>query len=375
MKYDCIVIGGGASGMAVAAAVRGRTLVIERNERLGKKLSATGNGQGNVTNLNVAEDKYFTSGGKEIIADVIKRYDCSKIIEFLSGLGGIYLADVRGRVYPSSRQASSVTDVFRFYLNDKNVESALGQRVEKIKKIGDVFEVTTTVNKYVASNVALCAGGKAAKNFGTDGNGYILAESLGHTLAPQYPSLVQLKTDMSKIKGLKGIKVAASVRCCGVVENGDVLFTEYGVSGDAIFRISAYRPSEINIDLLPSVSKSDLVEAMRREKDRPLCAIVNNQIANSVIRRVGNDIEKIANEIKSLNLTVLGTLGFDYAQVTKGGVRLAEVNNDLMSKKQNGLYFCGEILDVDGLCGGYNLHWAFASALRVARSINENLIK
>lgn len=157
--------------------------------------------------------------------------------------------------------------------------------------------------------------------------------------------------------------------------NGDVLFTEYGVSGDAIFRISAYRPSEINIDLLPSVSKSDLVEAMRREKDRPLCAIVNNQIANSVIRRVGNDIEKIANEIKSLNLTVLGTLGFDYAQVTKGGVRLAEVNNDLMSKKQKGLYFCGEILDVDGLCGGYNLHWAFASALRVARSINENLIK
>ena len=361
--------------MAVAAAVRGRTLVIERNERLGKKLSATGNGQGNVTNLNVAEDKYFTSGGKEIIADVIKRYDCSKIIEFLSGLGGIYLADDRGRVYPSSRQASSVTDVFRFYLNDKNVETALGQRVEKIKKIGDVFEVTTTVNKYVASNVALCAGGKAAKNFGTDGNGYILAESLGHTLAPQYPSLVQLKTDMSKIKGLKGIKVAASVRCCGVVENGDVLFTEYGVSGDAIFRISAYRPSEINIDLLPSVSKSDLVEAMRREKDRPLCAIVNNQIANSVIRRVGNDIEKIANEIKSLNLTVLGTLGFDYAQVTKGGVRLAEVNNDLMSKKQKGLYFCGEILDVDGLCGGYNLHWAFASALRVARSINENLIK
>ena len=372
MRYDCIVIGGGASGLAVAALTKGKTLVIERNDRVGKKLSSTGNGQGNVTNLSVSEDKYFTSGSKELIRKVLSDKGCSDIVAFLSGIGGIYLPDERGRVYPSSRQASSVTDAFRFYLTDKRVDVALNQKAERVIRQDGEFVVITSQNRFFAKNVVLCTGGKAAKNFGSDGNGYEIARSFGHSIAPTYPSLVQLKTDTQKIKGLKGIKVAASVSSCGVTERGDVIFTDYGVSGDAIFRISAYSPSAITLDLLPSVSKNVLINAIRHQKDRPLCAIINNRIANSIIRRVGGDAEKIADEVKSLTLKVVGTLDFDYAQVTKGGVRLDEVDQNLMSKKVEGLYFCGEILDVDGLCGGYNLHWAFASAMQVAKSINDS---
>ena len=372
MRYDCIVIGGGASGLAVAALTKGKTLVIERNDRVGKKLSSTGNGQGNVSNLTVCEDKYFTSGSKELIRKVLSDKGCSDIVEFLSGIGGIYLPDERGRVYPSSRQASSVTDAFRFYLNDKRVDIALNQKAERVIRQDDEFAVITSQSRFFAKNVVLCTGGKAAKNFGSDGNGYDIARSFGHSIVPTHPSLVQLKTDTQKIKGLKGIKVAASVSSCGVTERGDVIFTDYGVSGDAIFRISAYSPSAITLDLLPSVSKNVLINAIRHQKDRPLCAIINNQIANSIIRRVGGDAEKIADEVKSLTLKVVGTLDFDYAQVTKGGVRLDEVDQNLMSKKVEGLYFCGEILDVDGLCGGYNLHWAFASAMQVAKSINDS---
>ena len=212
-KIHTAIIGGGAAGMFCAAALSEKgVLILERGERLGRKLSATGNGQGNVTNLDMSAAHYFSSdvSSEERISRILSRHGREELVGFLENLGGLFLPDERGRVYPAGRQASAVTDLLRYALADKGVRVRTGTKVVSLAKKGDVFELTAETDGgkevFQAENVALCAGGKAAKNFGTDGNGYALAKGFGHTVTPLYPSLVQLKTETAHIKGLKGIR-------------------------------------------------------------------------------------------------------------------------------------------------------------------------
>ena len=244
---------------------------------------------------------------------------------------------------------------------------------------------------FSAKNVILSAGGKAAKNFGSDGNGYLLARKFGHVATNLFPSLVQLKTQTGDIKTLKGQRVGAVVTAyCDnkqiAREKGDVIFTDYGVSGDAVFRISAFVCDKIeqnitlSLDLMPDCGTEKLVSVLcerTANKAIPageiLCGILPNTLGRAVIKRTGNQNPvAVAQTIKNFTLKVTGTAGFDYAQVTKGGIRLSEVSADMQSKKCPGLYFAGEILDVDGQCGGYNLQWAFSSALTAVESINND---
>ncbi len=394
-KTKIAIIGGGAAGLFLASLLHidGVTL-IERGERLGRKLSATGNGQGNITNLSAPNAEYFSvGGGAERLTKIVKAYDHTSLTNFFERSGVLCFADERGRVYPTGRQASALTDALRFTVAEGNAKVLLQTQVTAIKKEKEGFALTLATGgeerKLFAEKVVLCAGGKAAKNFGTDGNGYDLAKGLGHTVTSLYPSLVQCKTDTRDCKTLKGIRIndgaiKAITPTRTLTVRGDIIFTDYGVSGDCVFRLSAFIAGEIpsgkcrlELDFLPDVPEGEILRALQAKRnafkslsiEELLFGIVNNQVGRAIFRLAAGDVAKAAALVKRFPLAVTGSLGFDYAQVTKGGVSLDEVADDLESKLVKGLYFAGEILDIDGQCGGFNLQWAYSSARAVAETI------
>jgi predicted Rossmann fold flavoprotein len=281
----------------------------------------------------------------------------------------------------------------------RGIDARLNTQIVDIQKSNDGFIVTAKTadgeEKYLSQNVVFCVGGKAAKNFGTDGTAYALVEKFGHSVTALYPSLVQLKTQTAHIKTLKGLRVndggltafVDGKKICSL--RGDVIFTDYGVSGDAVFRISAFLTNKIEkntqlyIDFLPEFTEDIILKTLQEKRgafpDLPvqelLCGIVNNQIGRAIMKRADGDLKKAAQITKAFSLDVTGCLGFDYAQVTKGGVPMDEVDENLQSKRQNGLYFAGEVLDVDGQCGGFNLQWAYSSARTVASAIDKKNAK
>lgn len=399
-RIEVAIIGGGASGLFLANGLADgkKAVLFERGERVGRKLSATGNGQGNVTNLAADTTEYFCldKSSKTKIAKIICAENQERLTAAFRALGVLLQADERGRVYPAGKQASSLTDALRFSLAQKGVDVRLQTRVVRLEKTkgGFVLTVETGAEKRTeqifARFVVLCAGGKAAKNFGTDGSAYALAEGLGHTVTPLYPSLVQLKTETTYTKTLKGIRVVdggltAFFGGKKTSLRGDVIFTDYGVSGDAVFRVSAFVADALaagvtlSVDFLPDVSEEEILSMMKRKRKafptldsgELLFGILNNQVGRAVMKRADGNMERAAKFVKDFRLSVTGSLGFDYAQVTKGGIPLAETDDDLQSRVAPGLYFAGEILDVDGQCGGFNLQWAYSSAMRVASAINK----
>ncbi len=397
IDYKILIVGGGASGLFLANALFNKgfplsdILLIERGDRLGRKLSATGNGQGNITNLSVRKGGYFsaTAAGVSRAQAIVENFNQNTLAGFFEGLGVPLVADERGRIYPASKQASALTDALRLRLQKLPVR--FNEKVVDIQKQNNIFTVKSVTSEgektYRAEKVILCAGGKAAKNFGTDGNAYALAQNLGHTLTPLFPSLVQLKTDTAHIKNLKGIRVNDGQITVEGQPNlsmrGDIIFTDYGISGDAVFRLSAYIADGLTagvpllIDFLPKITVEEVAKLLLQKqtaypalpKEELLFGIVNNQIGRAIFRRANGNIQKASALVKAFPITATGSLGFDYAQVTKGGISLAEVDGDLQSKLVENLYFTGEILDIDGVCGGYNLQWAFSSANQVAKSI------
>lgn len=392
--YFVTVIGGGFSGLisadVISSAIGGENvLVVEKNDRVGKKILATGNGRGNLTNHSVLEENYHSVCGANV-GKIIEKYGNKSIIGYFNGLG-VAVSSEDGKVYPSSFQANSLLDALRQKLEFLKTEIAVGEEVTSIEKKGKVFKIVTSKCEYFSYKVIFACGGKAGKQYGTDGKSYSLLKPFGHTVTSLYPSLVQVKTDVQKIKGLKGIKQQATVTA--IVDGqkiksftGDVLFTDYGVSGNAIFNLTAYfpiqKPVTLSISFLPDKTWAELSDFIADKfKNMPfvkgedvLSGIINKQVGKSIIKECQGlsfdekGAKKLATIIKDFRLEVKGTLGFDYAQVTKGGIPFNEVSSsDMQSVKIKGLYIIGEMLDVDGDCGGYNLQWAYSSA-RVASS-------
>lgn len=392
-KVKTIIVGGGASGLFCALCLNDNdALVIEKCDRVGRKLSATGNGQGNLSNTTLSENDYFCEDRKKV-ATILNEFSPKVTLSKLEEKGGVFTADERGRVYPAGKQASAVTDLLRFSLTADGKKTVTGCAVKRIKKERSSFIVECEKDgqslTFCSQNLVFATGGKAAKNFGTDGSAFEMIKTLGHTVTDLYPSLVQLKTDTRFIKGLKGIRVSACVKATtkrGEIarEEGDVIFTDYGVSGDAIFRISAFVTDRtdkvtLSIDFAPTISDEEILSSIRAKKkigayeaNELLSGVLPSALGRAICRRAESANEReILKKVRSFTLEVTGSLGFDYAQVTKGGVPLGEVSDTLESKIVENLFITGEALDVDGKCGGYNLQWAFSSALAVATAINE----
>ena len=387
--YCVAIIGGGFSGLIAAdllsSALGGdKVLLLEKNDRVGKKILATGNGRGNITNLSLSAQNYHSVNGA-FVDYAIEKYGNKSIIAYFNSLG-VAVSQENERVYPSSFQANSVLDALRDKLEYSSAEIKVGESVKSVEKKGKAFKITTTSGEYFSQNVIFACGGKAGKQYGTDGSAYSLLKPFGHTVTKLYPSLVQVKTDTQKIKGLKGIKQQATVTA--IVDGkkiksftGDLLFTDYGVSGNSIFNLTAYFPVDkkvsLSISFLPDKSWDEISSFIARKfetmpfikGEEVLSGIINKQIGKAIVKNCSGltydakGAKKLASAIKDFTLQVEGTLGFDYAQVTKGGVPFAEVNSsDMQSIKEKGLYIVGEMLDVDGDCGGYNLQWAYSSA-------------
>lgn len=394
--YKVVIIGGGASGLLSAVELvkdnkisPSEILIVERNDRVGKKLIATGNGQGNLSNKNIGTDNYY--GDKEFINSFLENAKELCIEKYFYSLGIPFCTEQNGRQYPLSKQASAVLDVLRKLLEYHGVKTITNCRAKKIIYKNNSFCIYTDSETFNAENVILAVGGKTAPQFGTDGTSYTLATDFGHKLSKLYPSIVQLKTETGMIRGLKGVKEVAKVTAFDGKKQlksavGDILFTEYGISGNAVFQISSEIPSvqnpSVKIEFLPNFSLEE-VEKLLSDKlyilgnnfDDILVGIVNKKIGQAVINSVKErTCLSIAKALKNFNLKVTGTLGFNNAQVTKGGIFTDLIDStSFESKLQKGLYIVGEVLNIDGECGGYNLTFAFISGILAGKSIKNKI--
>ncbi|MCD8201476.1 MAG: aminoacetone oxidase family FAD-binding enzyme [Clostridia bacterium] len=388
-RYKVAIIGAGAAGCACAsrlidAGLGAKIVMIEKGDRICRKVAASGNGQGNISNADMGPEHYFGSVVYQVSKfDILSEYSPEKFF------GVKTYTDEKGRIYPYSRQASCIGDIFRKKIEGSGAELVLGDGAVRIKNDeGGRFIVTLSSGRRIRADFAVVAtGGEAAPQFGTDGSAYSLTAGFVRRFQRTYPSLVQLKTDTADIKGLKGIRVDCGVaayddECLMKEYRGDVIFTDYGVSGNAIFYISAYvtdiawkREVTLRLDLSPDFTEEEL-RAYFADKRAAGCdeallmsGLLHNRVAGNVAARAAKEKLPLERVIKNFTLRVTGSLGFDSAQVTKGGISAEDVTGELECAHARNLYFAGEILDADGECGGYNLHFAFSCGIRVAKSI------
>ncbi len=397
------VIGGGAAGMMAAwkAASRGAAVsLFERQSRVGRKLAVTGNGRCNLTNLNAGPDSYHgTDGG--FAAYALEQLGPERTRELFRSLGLLTVAEPGGRVYPLSDTAGSVVDVLRYAIQAAGVCLYDSCEVSGIQHSGDGFRVTWEGGSLEAERVIVACGGMAGERFGGTKLGYRLLESLGHRCTPLRWSLVQLRSDNPQCRSLKGVRADASVtvlRKGGVIARsaGEVQFTDYGLSGPAVFEISRAaleKPGTVvSLDLLRCVNEEELTEMLlRRAGNTPgltlgdaFLGTVQNRIGRVLVSAAGlkssdelkNLDEKTARRLaklaKGFEFPVTGDMGAANAQVTVGGIRTDDFDPATMeSRLCPGLFACGEVLDIDGDCGGYNLQWAWSSGSLAGASAAE----
>lgn len=408
-KIKVAIIGGGASGL-VSAISFAKTLkyknnveiaILERLDRVGKKILATGNGKCNLSNLNADEECYHSQNPK-FVKDILSQFDSKDTIKFFESIGLICRVEEDGRLYPYSNQASSVLDVLRMEVEHLGIKEMCNFEVNSIKRYKNKFVISSINNqKYEFSKIILSTGGNAQPNLGSNGSGHRLLKSFGHTITDIYPSLVQLKSDSKIVKGLNGIKINAEAKviCDKKIirkEKGELLFTEYGLSGILILQLSTViknltnKNIKISIDLMPEFEKSKVKEIIQnkvlkedwKNLENFFVGILNKKIGQMVLKSSGiyplsrkvdslsnNEIIKIIETIKDWQFNITGTMSWNNAQVTSGGADTEEFDsNSLESKKVKNLYATGELLDVDGDCGGFNLQWAWSTGFIAGKS-------
>lgn len=398
---DIAVIGGGAAGLcsAICAARQNKKLkisVFEQLDRVGKKIAVTGNGRCNITNKNLSADSFHTKR-PDFVQSIFSKVGHKDIVSFFDTLGVPFYTEADGRQYPASLQAPSVTDALRFECERLGIELCCGSKVNDIKRITDCFELSVNNKNITAKRVILASGGLAGgQKLGCDGYGFKLAAKLGHTKTPLLPAIVQLKTENRIARQLKGIKVdcLATAVIGGKAarqEYGEVLFCDYGLSGPPILQLSsiARQNTEICLDLMCKTDVNALSKLIYDRAQhfctRPLSefftGMLNKRLGQVVLKEQGlsltascGDITEkqatnIAKAIKCLRFTVTGDCGHIQAQATLGGLNTNEFDcTTLESRKHKGLYAVGEILDVCGDCGGYNLSFAWASGMIAGQS-------
>lgn len=387
------IIGGGAAGIMAALQIKGHEVhIFERNNRIGKKLLATGNGRCNYTNLNMGPE-YYHGGVKDFVKPALNYFGKEETIDFFKSHLMLSTSIENGRTYPVTLKASSVLNLFLRELDKKNIYIHTNYFLRQIEKTKGGFKLQFKDEEpFYVDRVVFATGGMSMPVSGSDGNGYRILKSLGHTLVEPFPGLVQVKLKSEFLRHLVGTKVVGEVRLIkdGKVigrEEGDLLFTKYGISGPPILDLSRKVGENLNSKLymeIPFVnnlqgdfesfavnafnnSDSTLGEFIEGVCDKKFLRVVEALIKidkNTPLKEINDSLrDRIIKVLHSTRFEVEGLNGYGESQVTCGGISTEEVNSETMeSKIVKGLYLVGEVLDVDGDCGGYNIQWAFSSA-------------
>ncbi len=397
------IIGAGASGLLAATYLSRKNIpvtIFEKNSKIGRKLLATGNGKCNITNYSISIFNYHSSSPLHQFEHCLESFNFAKCEKFFSSIGIPFIQNEKNRVYPLSLSAMSVADAFGFELEQNSVTLNLNHTVQSITY--DSHSNLFSIDQHGSFEYVIVATGSGAmKRLGSSFSGYDFAKQFGHSIVEPFPSLVQLECSNSYLETVKGVKVTAKINNT----TGDVLFTKYGLSGSAILDISrdiSYRLQfekkvNITLDLFPQYSKEKLLQILKKRQQQLskrdiffwLDGLLHKKLSSYIILSLKLDakisyaedlsikqLRSIVFTLKSLPFTVINTHGFEHCEVCAGGVNITEVDPKTMeSQNQKNLYFTGEVLDIDGDCGGYNLHFAWASGYVVAQSIMQNLKK
>lgn len=406
-RWEIVVVGAGAAGLMAARAAaigmkeRGKqpsVLLLEGNPKVGKKLLATGNGRCNLTNLGISLSHYHGDTAKA--APLLEAYLPERVLEEFENMGLLCRADEEGRVYPRNLQAAAVLQELRSSCEEAGVVLRCDAGVRSIAVEQGGFRLDTETGEVSASRCVLACGGKASPKHSWEKGGYALAEQLGHSLTALKPSLTYLKSSKKCLRSLKGMRVRAKAslwvrgeKICQ--ESGEALFGDGSLSGICLFNLSAClrgkvpQGTEISLDLLEDMSYREVLDYVERQSkshgEYPawelFAGVLNLRVGEELMKELGipremvfrelsrQQLRKAAGLCKDWRFSITGTGDWENAQVTAGGVPLAEVDAMTMeSKKHPGLYLAGEMLNIDGDCGGYNLHWAWATGLAAGQS-------
>lgn len=383
-----VVIGGGASGLMAsiwAARTGASVTLLEHNERTGKKILATGNGKCNLTNL-VQDSSCYRCSEPDFPWKIVSQFPFSDTIRFFSQLG-IYTKNKNGWMYPYSEQAAGVAQVLEMEARYRKVKIKTKENVIDIQVLTKGYQVITQTWHYDCDCVILCCGSSASQVEGSSDSGYHLAAKLGHRIIPPMPALTALRA-----KGNYFGKWAGT-RMDGVIsleienhvfkkERGEILFTDYGISGIAVFQLSRYAVRAAkegcqvicHLDLMPDLTEQELLAMLqKRMEDCPYKSIAESLVGLLPAKMISvladrSSLEKTASHIKNWVLTIKDGCSMDHAQVCSGGVDVTQLTEHLESRLHPGLYFAGELVDVDGPCGGYNLQWAWSSGAVAGKS-------
>lgn len=396
-NMNIIIIGAGASGIATAINTKNennRVILLEKNDRIGKKLLATGNGRCNYTNLNLSENNY---SDPHFVKETISDFNNLDLINYFKLLGLESTQD-GNRVYPISLKANSVLNILMYWLEKKEVEIKTNTEVKQIIKTKKSYKLMTNNGNYEADVVVAAFGGKSMPSSGSDGVSFEILKKMGIKVTELKPALTQLKLDSKYLKHLSGTKVLGKAKLLKnnkVVDEreGEILFTNYGISGPPILDLSINisHDNVIEVPLINNLNEESVEMLYRRYYMFPdfsleeyLLGIVDKKFIHYIVDSLNldkktamnmismSDFERIIELLLKSRFKVTGNTGFKNSQVTRGGVDLSEVNSsDYQSKKYKNLYIIGEALNIDGDCGGYNLHFAFSCAYRLGKILRE----
>lgn len=409
---DVIIIGGGPAGIFCAAAIKENAkemvnvTIVERLEKIGKKILATGNGKCNFTNKNLSPRRY---NNPKFVTPTLSKYGYKEIVEYLETIGLLSKEISEGRMYPYTESATTVLEVMRMHLNRLGVNVKTNFEVNKVvEKNGRYLAYNKNQRNYYleCDYLVFACGGASAPVLGSNGSGYGLLKPFKVKVTDIYPGLVGIKSDITTLKVLNGLRFKCNVsvyekktKSCVWIEYGEVQFKGDGISGIVVMEASTFMARHlgnyvINLDLMPEASLDDTIRMLNIRKElfessevlNLLTGMLPKMLGQVILKKASIDmnsyiknltkanITKIAGLIKAFPLDVKGDYGFERSQVTVGGVSVTEVDNETLEiRKMPNAYVCGEIIDVDGECGGYNMQWALASGYLVGKKISESI--
>lgn len=394
-KFDAIIIGGGASGLmcAISAKMKNKDIsvaIIEKNDRVGKKLLATGNGRCNLTNKYISSNNYT---GSFVLQSqkLFNYYSTDKMLSIFDELGLLSYCDSEGRYYPLCKQASAVLDVLRFSCERLGVSFFCKENIHSLRKNKDIFNIKTDNNEFYCKKLVVACGSKASPKLGGSSSSLDYLKNFGHKIHPFSPALCPIKVKSDLLKFLKGIRSTCIATLIDKNENvlksetGEVQFTENALSGICIFNLSLYSRAQqyISLDLIPNLSFDELYNILLKQKtiftdlsvDNIFTGIIQKRLSQAVLKLSGinsfsitikditnKQLKAICHTVKNMKFEIIENSNFENSQCSLGGLNGKEINENTMeSKIVKGLYICGEAIDICGECGGFNLHFAFSS--------------